>query len=363
MGRFSCLVVVLVAACADNAVDVPDESTDGTKLPDGVNTVDVAQRLVPSVCGVSEWPMKVTDAKIDLSVAGRANGAAIVSMPIGGGTARGMLVDARMRIVRDETIATGYDKVSVSYAANRYASTASANGNVAVSLMADDLSSSQLVTSVAGNVVAKPAFYPVGPFNDLVMPVGGDNGLTLYRFADSFEPLDSRLVVATNPVESVTAAQFGSKTLAAWSTAKECFVAQISGLEAGDVAKSPLPCANPRLAVDPSTLYGILVYDGPSGATMRFTQGAKMFETHEYAGMAAPRALFDGKNFWMSYINLRGDVVVGIIDAKQEITSIGLEFTRPYDSSYELAMVEGSPWIFALDANGYSGHRLCVAKQ
>lgn len=359
MGRFSCLVFVLASACADQTVGVPDD-TDGTVVPEGVDSVVAAPRYAPSVCGAGEWATKVTDAKVDLSVAPRANGAAIVSMPIAGGDAHGIVVDGRLRMVQDQTVATGYDMVNVSHAANRIASTAAANGSIDLSLWTDDLKTSQLVTSIAGNVVAKPAFHAVD--HNLVMAVGGDNGLSIYRFADSFEPIDSRLVVATNPVESVTAAQFGTKTLAAWSTAKQCYVAEINGLESGNVSSSALPCHNPRLAVDPSTSIGILVYDTPAGATLQVTQGAKLFTTKTFAGMTAPRVMFDGKRFWISYLDVRGDVLVGFLDEKFHPVTLGINFTRPFQSAYELAMVEGSPWVFSLDANGYAAHRLCTVK-
>lgn len=360
MGRFSCLVVVLVSACADSPVGVPD-GTDGTNVPPvdvDVNGAEPAPRLAPTVCGAASWAAKVPDTKMDISVARRLNGAAITTTPIGGGTATGFVVDPRGRIEYDGTLAASADKLSVSYAANRLASTVVSNGNIDINLMADDMSSSQLVTSVPGNVVAKPAFVPVG--GNLVMPVGGNTGMSIYRFADSYEPIDSRLVIASAPVVSMTAASFGTKTLTAWSTAHECYVAEINGLEAGNVSKVDLPCAGARLAVDPSSLYGVMVYDTPAGAVVQVTQGAKLFAAQTFAGMTAPRVMFDGKRFWVSYLDKRGDILVGFINEKREVLTLGLNFVRPFESSYELAMVDGSPWVFALDADGYTGHRLCA---
>lgn len=362
MGRFSCLVVVLASACAvDPSVGVPD-GTDGTGLPAGADTIGVATRLVPSVCSVSEWPAKVTDTKMDISVAGRLDGAAITTMPITGGTATGFVVNDRMRIVHDQTLATGFDKVSVSYAANRFAQTAIAGDKLSLSLMTDDLSDSQLVTTVAGNVVAKPAIYATD--GGLVMPVGGLDGLTLYRLADSFEPIDSRLVVASNPVVSLTAARSGAATLAAWSTKDQCYMMQLAGLESGPMTSKRMPCDNPRLALDSQTHNGIMVADSPEGVRLTITQGAVMYGAeliHE--NTYAPRALFDGKHFWVSWINDRGDIIVGVLDENHKITSMMVSGPKPFAQSYELAMVEGAPWVFALDADGYTGHRMCVEQQ
>ena len=122
MGRFSCLVVVL-AACAETPVGVPDESgTDVIVVPDDVQPVSV-RRFAPSVCGVAEWPEKVVDPNLDLTVAGRLYGAAFVTASVDGGAARGMAVDSRMKLVSDQSIAGSFDKVGISYAANRFAAT------------------------------------------------------------------------------------------------------------------------------------------------------------------------------------------------------------------------------------------------
>lgn len=361
MGRFSCLVVVLVAACADTPVDVPD-GTDGINLPDGVDTVGATPRLLPSVCGANEWTAKVTDVKVDLSVAGRPQGAALVSTPILGGDSRGIIVDTRMRIVQDQSLATSYDAVSMTYAGNRFVRTGASSGAIDIHMMADDLRSSDLVTTVAGDVVAKPAFVQLD--QGFVMPVGSADGLSLYRFQDSFEPLDSRLVAATSsPVTGVTAAHSGSTTLVAWSTKSECNMMEVNGLESAGQAKL-LACPNPRLAVDSASLNGMLAFDSPDGVTVSFTRGAIITSRDVVrAGSHSPRTLFDGKNFWISWLNERGDVIVGVVDANHQIRTIGLNLTRPFDSGYELAMVEGSPWVFAVDANGYSGHRLCTVTQ
>jgi len=361
MGRFSCLVVVLVAACADNPVDVPEQGNDGITVPD-VDSVSVT-RAVPMVCGVAEWPDKILDPKVDLSVAARANNTAIVAMPLQGGDARGILVNSRMAIVNDQSIASSYEQVGISYAANRFAATTRHDGTIGVWMMADDLTSSDLLTTVTGTVTAKQTFVRMA--NDLLMPVGDAYGITIHRFADSYEPIASARLPKTGEVLGLTAASSDTTALLAWTTDSHCFMGQLDGYNVSMTEAKADTCQNPRLAVDTASLTGVLVFDSPEGVRLSVTDGIDMFgRTLVRDKATSPRALFDGSNFWVSYIDDRGQVNVGIVDmATHHVRTLAVSGPRPFDSSYELAMVEGSPWVFTVDENGYAGHRLCVEQR
>lgn len=360
MGRFASLVLVLTAACGDNSiVEVPDGTGDG--LDPAGEAVEVAPRLVPTVCGVNEWTAKVADPRVDLSVASRADGAAIVSVPVNGGSATGVIVDARRRIVNDGTLAMGsFEKLGVSHTANRFVSTGISADTLSMHLLQDDLSSPELVMKVPGTAVAKPAFFNTNA--DLLMPVGGDDGVTLYRFADSFEPIGSLKVATSKRVESMTAAQLGFATFAAWSTASECYMMQMAGFAPGPMSYQATACPNPRLAVNESTGRGLMLFDSADGVRAMWTQDTMMGGDAKVIrdGARAPRVLHDGKNFWVSFLDERGDVIVGVMDASQHLITMSLGGPKPTEGAYELTMVDGFPWVFALEADGYTGHRLCA---
>lgn len=363
MGRFASLFLVLTAACGDNSiVDEPDGTGDG--LDPAGDAVEVAPRMVPSVCGANEWTAKIADPRVDLSVASRADGAAIVSVPVSGGSATGVIVDTRMRIVSDSTLAMGsFEKLAVSHMANRFVSTGISADTLFMHLLQDDLSSPELMLKIPGTAVAKPAFFNTQA--DLVLPVGSDDGVTLYRFADSFEPIDSLKIATTKRVESMTAVQMGVATFAAWSTASECYMTKMAGFAPGPLAYQATACPNPRLAVNESTGRGMMLFDSADGVRVMWTQGTMMGGDAKVLreGTTAPRALFDGKNFWVSYLDARGDVIVGVMDASQHLITMSLGGPKPTAGAYELTMVEGSPWLFAVDGAGYTGHRLCVEPQ
>ena len=78
---------------------------------------------------------------------------------------------------------------------------------------------------------------------------------------------------------------------------------------------------------------------------------------------SSPRAVFDGKNFWVSYLDARGDILVGFLDGDRKLVTMSLAGPRPDDQAYELLLVDGNPWVFALGNEGYTAHRMCVEPQ
>ena len=56
-------------------------------------------------------------------------------------------------------------------------------------------------------------------------------------------------------------------------------------------------------------------------------------------------------------------MIVGYLDQTNQFVSMSLAGPNPQGQAYELAMVGGSPWVFALDENGYSAYRMCLDAQ
>jgi len=242
-------------------------------------------------------------------------------------------------------------------------STAVQDGAVFLHLLDNDLGNPEFTAKLPGTFVAEPAFYKVQA--DLVMPIVGDNGLTLHRFDDSFEPLDSRLVVPTKPARSMAAAQMGVAMLTAWSTDSECYLMLTSTFSAGIDTRVPVACADPRISVNQKTGEAVMVFDTVDGVRMMNIQqtqfGGDARLLRDSSG--APRTLFDGTNFWISYLDTRGDIIVGILDGKRQLITMSLAGPKPEAGAYEMVMVDGNPWVFALGTEGYTAHRMCIDTQ
>jgi hypothetical protein len=365
MGRFLSLAVLLpLAACGDNMVTDPGGPDDlGKPITDGVNGQSTP-RLVPQVCGVASWTTSATTGVMDVAVAGRPEGATIVAVPRRGGVASGFVLDTRMRMLAGETklaIDVPLSEIAVSYLGTRIATTGVSDGSVFLHLLDDDLTNPQLIMKTPATTVPKPAFYS-DVADDILMPIGTEQGLVFQRFADSGEPIDQKLMVPSKPVRSIGVTQMGVGTLTAWATDTECYMMSAPTYAPGQTAYQRAACPNPSLAFNNLTGDGLMLFESPQGVRAMYTHGLQFGgdATLVRPDTTAPRALFDGKNFWVSFLDARGDVIVGILDDNRNLVTMSLGGPHPYDSAYQLVMVEGMPWVFALDDAGYTGHRLCV---
>jgi hypothetical protein len=365
MVRFSSVLVLLLAACGDNLVD---DDVTGRSPVDELETAGIAAdppRYLPAVCGVQSWTTNITgDAGMNVSVAPHPDGAAVLATPRVGGSLTGFVLDTRMNMVSVNKVAIdgAFTQVVASYVENRLVSTAVQDGAVFTHLLDDDMGNPQFTAKLPGTFIADPAFYKTQA--DLVMPVAGDDGLWLHRFNASLEPVDSKLVIASNPARSLTAAQMGVAMLTAWSTDSECYIALTSTFGAGVNTRMPVACADPRISVGQGG-QAVMVFNSPDGVRMMSIQASQFGgDAHVLRGATAhPRTLFDGDRFWISYLDERGDIIAGFLDGNRKLVTMSLAGLKPEAGAYEMAMVDGAPWVFALGVEGYSAYRMCVDTQ
>lgn len=346
----------------DGPGDLPDD-----QAPLG-DTGMVTPRYLPQVCGVRAWDPNIgLDAAQDVSVAARpSGGATLFAAPLAGGTMTGFQLDPRMHMESPTPqklpITNGaFSSVTVSYIQDRPVSTAIANGAVYVHMLDNNLQNPEYITKLPATALADPTFFYAQ--GNLVMPVGTKDGLVMHRFVDdSLEPLDSKLFNATKPVTGVTSAQLGTAMMTAYSTETECYLMVNTTYEPGVSARVDHACPSPRLSVDQSTGDAILLFDSAEGIRMMpihitmFGGDAPVIRP----GATSPRTLFDGQRFWLSYLDARGDVIVGFLDDHHKAITMSLGAPQPERSAYELVMLNGSPTVFSLDNNGYTAYTMCV---
>ncbi len=347
-------------------VDGPGNLPDD-QAPAG-DTGMVTPRYQPQVCGVMAWDPNIgLDAAQDVSVAARpAGGATFFSAPIAGGTLTGFQLDPRMHMesptpAKLPITNAAFSDVTVSYLQDRPVSTALADGAVYVHMLDAQLQNPEYITKLPATAIADPTFFYAQ--GNLVMPVGTKDGLVMHRFVDeSLEPLDSKLFMATKPVTAVTSAQLGTAMMTAYSTETECYLMVNTTFEPGASARVDRPCPSPRLSVDQSTGDAILLFDSTDGIRMMpihitmFGGDAPVIRT----GATAPRTVFDGTRFWLSYLDDRGDVIVGFLDEHNKPITMSLGAPQPERGAYELVMLNGSPTVFSMDDSGYTAYNMCV---
>jgi hypothetical protein len=366
MGRTSATLLLLsLAACGDNLDDGSlGAGPDDVVHPSGNG--DVVPRYVPHVCGVNSWSSVADDPAMNMSVVQRpTGGATLLTAPRAGGSIFGFNLDPRMDMIgAGQKVLDGtFDNVSVSYVNGRPVTTTAADGAIHINLFDENLNYPQFITKVPGSYVGEPAFYQAQ--GNIVMPVADDTGLWMYRFDDGLEPIDFKHFKTTAPARSITVSQLGTAMMTSWSTDTSCYLHVNTTYEAGVTATAEAPCTDPKIAVNQTNGDGVMLFDSAEGIrlmTLHTTMmggDARVIRTDA----SSPRALFDGTNFWVSYLDARGDIVVGFLDENHNPVTMSLGAAKPDRLGYELVEIEGAPWIFSIDADGYSAYRMCVEAQ
>jgi hypothetical protein len=364
MGRFFASILFL-AACGDNlGIQGEDPGID----PTGGNVTDPLPRLVPEVCGFAQWTTVTNaDPALQTSVVQRPYGATILAVPRNGGTMTGFAIDDRMNLMTDPngtkvlTDAT-FSAVSASVVDNRLLATAVTADTTYVNLLNDDLTNPQLVAKLPGSFIAQPAFLRAD--SQTVIAVGGPDGVNMTQFDNSWAQVQSKLVGPSKPVSGLAATQYGSAVLAAWSTvSNECYVQMFAALTPGTQSHTTFACNAPRIAGDVANSTAKIVFEGAGNIRLMHVAHTQMGGDSVLLrpeGMS-PRVVFDGNRYWVSYIDARGDVVVGYLDANNQLVSMGIVGPKPAHDAYELVMVDNHPWVFTTDpTNGYTAHRMCL---
>ncbi|HTL32959.1 MAG TPA: hypothetical protein VL326_07535 [Kofleriaceae bacterium] len=364
MGRFSSILVLLLgaAACGDNLGPDDTSISGGTDQVDPSGNQTATPRFVPSVCGVQTYTTNLSGDAMQLSVAARPQGAVLLTTSTTGSLMSGFVLDDRMQMQAATKLAIdgSFTSVVASYRNERLVSTAVQDGAVFMHLLDPDLGNPQYTAKLPGRLVSEPAFYNVQ--GDMVMPIAGDDGLWMGRFQDSFEPIDGKLMIPTKPARSMAAAQIGVATFVAWSTDSECYMYETSTYGAGVDTRLPVACNDPKLAVNQKTGDGVMAFNTSEGVRLM------AFSNTSFGGDSAllrdstsdPRVMFDGTNFWVSYLDTRGDILVGFLDANHNPITMSLAGPKPSSQAYDLVMIQGAPWVVSLDNGTASAYRLCV---
>jgi hypothetical protein len=191
--------------------------------------------------------------------------------------------------------------------------------------------------------------------------VGDASGLTGIKFDGAWQTSGTTVVGAVAP-QTMTATRYREDTMVAWSTSTSCHLSRVS---AGITSARPYPCLAGRIAMNSEMRSGLMVFE--DGADKVMISEIRVGGESEIAnqrllveGARAPKIVVDGIRYWVSYINVRQDVVVGYIGSEGTGVSMALEGTQPMGDGYELAVLNGGLWVFAVDGAGVGAQRLCL---
>jgi hypothetical protein len=366
MRSFFAISLALVAGCGDN-LSGPEGLPDEQAPENGNEAADPTARIKPEICGVRTWDEVVYEAKdTELRAVGTESGAAVFMVPRSGGMLRGFVVDGRGLIsgdpkglkIRNEGI---YTSLSAGRVDGRFVVGLVAGDHTSVNVIREDLGDYRELAVVDGAFIGDATM--MHSRNTKVTTTGGSSGMLMSTFDANWAPMGTRVVARSVPI-SMTSAAYGTDAMIGWSTPTECHVQRVaSGIE----SMQPYPCSNNRIAVDYASRGGWMVYEsGPSVMIGQIRADGHNQIANELPLVqhgSSPRIAFDGARFWVSYIDERGDVVVGFLDNHGAFDSRVMDGTRPMAGAYDLAVIGGSPWIYAIDGNGVGATKLCAVAQ
>jgi hypothetical protein len=124
-------------------------------------------------------------------------------------------------------------------------------------------------------------------------------------------------------------------------------------------------CDNAKISVDTTNGHAYMIYEQAGNVlqTRLIINATGTTEFQETTTLdvqsSQPRTVFDGKNFWMSYLDARGDIVIGVYDGKGVLTRRSLEGFRP-GTAYDLQVFSGGVWIVGVHETAFLAERFCA---
>lgn len=368
MRSFIAISMALVAGCSDNLADDPVGPEDNHgDLTGGIDDDGSVARLLPQVCSSRAWPEVLVEAKdTDLAVVSMTHGAAVLAVPRTGGSLRGFLIDGRGLVIGNPTgtkiIGGNFTGLSATVADGRVVVGLVDGANVSVNVLRDDLGDFRSLASVNGSFVGDATVMHAR--GERITATGGANGMYMSSFDSAWAPSGTELLARSVPT-SMTSTVYGNDAMVAWSTTTECHLQRYAS---NIHSQQSFACANPRVATNYDDRSGQLVFEQGESIMISDINVSATNELEKSNTLApfgrAPRIVFDGTRYWISYLNVRGEIVVGYLDGKNTLVSMAVDGTQPFNDAYEIAIVNGGLWVYAVDAEtGFNAHKICLSRE
>lgn len=331
----------------------------------GANDEPPIDELQPHVCAVHAWttPHQKADDLV-LSVAALPHGAALLTVPSAGGPLTAFEIDEGGHLLGNQA-GTGllrgpFDRLTATFVDGRLLATVGGDGQSTLVAIRPDLHETvgigKLGDSLAGDV----------PVTDVrqrhVAPLATRGGIFFQPFDLQWREQPRELAVLDDITEFAALPYGTDEAMLAWSTPDSC---NAMNLASGRVGSHVGACKGLAGAADPVSGTGELVYQENTGAirALDLRAGAQDLVTavHPVAVGSSPRIKFDGGHYWVSFVDTKGDVVVGILDDEGRFHSGGALYgLTPGPQAHQLATIDGQVWLFTVDHRGFVGYEMCL---
>jgi hypothetical protein len=366
MGRFYA-IVMLLAACGDN--EQGPILVDTSHEPAGAGASFAPRpRQIPQICGSVQWDAgALAQPGMQISVATAQTDLHVIGIPEGGGQLEGLALEASSKEVVDVgpvAASTVYTNIGMNRVAGHLVTAGTDGVSVHVTLLDNNFGNQIEIGKIPGTqVVPRGVLVTDG---ERLVPVATDTSVGIQAFDTQWNIGARRELGPTDNTKGFTATQLGSAMLMGWSTADTCYLATVFTSVGAQVSQVNYPCPGLQIAGNAHDGTATMVFEASDGihlsnvSAMHTLGSSKLIR----ARATSPRALTDGQGqTWISYIDERGDVVVGFVGGDGVMISTAVTGTSPNAGAYDLAMFDGTPWVIALDGQNLTASRMCVVSE
>lgn len=347
-------VLLLVAGCGRLGFD--DEPGDNM-----MNGVDPMSALAPAQCEAAGPFATVPSANIDLAVATTPTGASLFWVPLGGGNLSGIDLAVDRTAGPITTIATGtFTESSAAYLDGHLLATGLSSSRSLVHDVPQPLAAGTQIGNFGGDHVAKRSLVHVGP--DRVVATSCTD-MQYHAFDASWTGQQGTYNYNSPQTDHVDITDVGARALTVVSTGTQCEYFVGTNKSTNTTRTSTTPCEAARLASDGADQIAMLVADtGYINMVIDATDTVNAQNAMTIGAGSGPRVLRYDNRFWISYVDTSGHIVIGFLDDTNTLVTRTLTDTATTAKGYELAMFDGSPWVFAVDSgtSNVTGRRLCA---
>lgn len=361
MGRTAYLVMfVSLAGCGRLGFDGFGDGDDPEPGTNQTVGVDDGSARAPFECEAVTFATANT-SDVDLAVATTPTGASVFWVPSATGSLRGFDIAAADRSASPITVVRSgpYDQTSVAFVDGRLIATARNGVRAIVHDVPQPIAAGTEIANLWGDNTAKTAIVHAGP--DRVMAASCSE-FSLHAFDQAWSGSEDTLT-RSNPDSSnhVDVTQLGARMFTAVSMDNACTYTVATDRSTGTTRSSVMPCAHARLAATTDEV--AMAFETATTVDLVIDDASTVTAANAMpiALGSSPRVLRHDGRYWLSYLDEAGGLVVGYVEDGVVLTRQLGNATAAHDA-YELAVLDGSPWIIGVDpttSNVY-GRRLCT---
>lgn len=314
----------------------------------------------PAVCEVLGQLATTNTADVDLSVATTPSGASVFWVATGGSSLRGFDLATNRTTGPTVVLRAGstFTASAATYVDGRLLAGVISSSRALIHDVPVPMADATEIGNFDGQYVGKLTLTHAGA--DRIVATSCSSGMTTNAFDQSWVGTEGTFSETSNQTASLDVVKLTTDAFVAWSTDTTCHFETIVDRLSGTTRMINSPCRNARLAAT-DTQVAMAFESGPEvGFVVDDASTVGLASAVRMTG-SSPRVVRAGSTYWTSYIDDTNHIVIGYVDATGMLLTTQLPDVAPATHAYELAVFDGQPWLFGVDAQmRIYANRLCT---